>query len=76
MPKGGPLSTLTSTQRDAIVDLYNKSSLSRDDLPYTKEFDTMHAKFCADSGLAMTQHEFWRALSSIGKMKKLKRKLR
>lgn len=76
MPQKKPLSALSTADRQIISDLYAQCTLTRDDLPYTDEFDTLHLKFCIQSGLQMTRHDFWRACSSIGKMKGLKRKAR
>lgn len=76
MPRNGPLRDLSDAHRQLIADLYAGSSLSRDDLPYTDEFNRIHTAFCEQSGRKLSQHDFWRALASIGKGAGLRRKER
>lgn len=76
MARSSPLARLSDAHRQVIADLYSECSLTRDDLPYTDEFDALHQQFCERTGRQMTKHDFWRALSSIGKMTGLKRKER
>lgn len=40
---------------------------ARDRLPYTTEFDEMHAKFAQHTGRQLSPNEFWRALSRVAK---------
>jgi len=51
---------LSSAHKDLIRDLYNQSSRTVDDLPYTQEFDRMHAEFIKRSCREITKHDFWR----------------
>ncbi|MBX3408640.1 MAG: hypothetical protein KF859_01990 [Phycisphaeraceae bacterium] len=67
---------LDSAARAFLIDLYAKSSLTVDDLPYTREFDAMLAEFNTKTGKKLSQHEFWRAISSARKTGKLRRKER
>ena len=76
MPRSSPLASLSDAHRQVIAELYSQCSLTRDNLPYTEEFDALHSQFCASTGRKLSKHEFWRALSSIGKMTGLKRKER
>jgi hypothetical protein len=76
MARSNPLAGLSEAHRQVIADLYSHCSLTRDDLPYTEEFDALHQQFCEQTGRQMTKHDFWRVLSSIGKMTRLKRKAR
>lgn len=76
MGRSSALSNLSVAHRQVIADLYNQCPLSRDELPYTDEFDTLHRRFCEQTGRQLSKHEFWRALSSIGKGAGLKTKVR
>ncbi|MCW5766634.1 MAG: hypothetical protein KIT68_11740 [Phycisphaeraceae bacterium] len=76
MARSSPLAGLSEAHRQEIAELYGQCSLTRDDLPYTDEFDSLHKQFGDRTGRQLTKHEFWRALSSIGKMTGLKRKER
>lgn len=76
MSRSSPLADLSDAHRQVIADLYDQCSLSRDDLPYTEEFDAMYEQFRQRTGRSMSLHDFWRALSSIGKAAGLKRKQR
>lgn len=76
MPRSSPLSGLSSAHREIIAALYSACPLTRDDLPYTSEFDSLYDAFVAQTGKQLTKHEFWRALASIGKGTGLKRKQR
>lgn len=73
MPKSG-LGSLSDGHRELLRLLYQGSSLSRDDLPYTEEFDRLHREFQEQSGRSLTAHDFWRAISSLGKTGGLSRK--
>jgi len=76
MPRSRTFRDLSEAHRDVIKELYDACALSRDDLPYTDEFERLHQEFGSRTGRQLSKHEFWRALSSIGKMAKLKRKER
>lgn len=76
MPRSSPLASLSDAHRQVVAELYSQCELTRDDLPYTDEFDQLHARFCEKTGRQLSKHEFWRVLSSIGKMTGLKRKAR
>ncbi len=67
---------LIETHKRVIEDLYNASSWTRDDLPYTDEFDRLYAEFLIQTQRRLTRHEFWKALSSAGKASRLNRKER
>ncbi|MBX3315765.1 MAG: hypothetical protein KF902_02755 [Phycisphaeraceae bacterium] len=62
--------------RATLIDMYAKSELTVDDLPYTPQFERMCAEFYRSTGKYLTLHEFWRALSSARKTGQLTRKER
>ncbi len=68
--------TLSEDQKKVLTDLYNASSRTRDDLPYTDEFDRLYAEFLIQTQRRLTRHEFWKALASAGKASRLDRKER
>lgn len=76
MARASPLSELSTAHRQVIAELYESCSLTRDELPYTDEFESMYKQFCDRTGKHLTRNEFWRALSSLGKGTGLKRKER
>lgn len=58
----------TAAQSDgAIRDILKATSLSRDALPYSEEFEQHFADYCKASGVSHTRQQFWRALSSAAK---------
>jgi hypothetical protein len=67
---------LTEEQKQTLRDLYRAMRRTVDDLPYTEEFETLYTQFIARTGLTLTRHDLWRALSSQRKGRKLIRKER
>ena len=67
---------LTDEQARVLAQLYKDSEKSRDKLPYSAEFEKLHAEFVATTGLAITRHELWRLLINEGKNRRLIRKER
>ncbi len=67
---------LDQTGRDVLIELYNRATLTADELPYTPEFEAMVAEFNRRTGRSLSQHDFWRALSSARKSSSLGRKER
>ena len=65
---------LDDAQKRLLVELYEQGRRSRDDLPYTDEFEQLYAEFLARTGLPLTRHELWRALGGLGKASKLTHK--
>lgn len=59
--------TLTDEQQLEILRLMPEGIGSRDGLPYTAEFDRLHRQFSKLTGKKLTQWEFWRVLSRVGK---------
>jgi uncharacterized protein len=47
--------------------LLQKASRSRDELPYTPEFDRLKARFERWAGRGVSQSHFWRTLTKVGK---------
>jgi len=67
---------LSNAHREIVADLYARTSATVDDLPYTDEFDRLHAEFEARTGRILSKHDFWRALSNARKANRLIRKER
>lgn len=67
---------LDETSRKILVELYAAADLTVDALPYTADFDWMSDAFNQATGLNLTSHDFWRALSSARKTSQLPRKQR
>ncbi len=55
---------LTNDQKRILVELNSRIERTVDDLPYTDEFETLYTEFVARTGITMTRHDVWRALSS------------
>ena len=53
--------------RSLVFGLLDECELPRDALPYTEEFDRLKARFERKQKTTMTELDFWRMLSSIGK---------
>jgi hypothetical protein len=71
-----PRITLTKAQKETLQDLYRKCPRTVDDLPYTEDFESLYTQFISRTGLTLTRHDVWRALSSRRKAKALTRKER
>lgn len=67
---------LKPAHKDILCELYKRTARTVDDLPYTDEFESLYTAFIARSGLQLTRHDVWRALSSRRKDSKLIRKQR
>jgi hypothetical protein len=67
---------LTDDQKRVMIELYERTERTVDDLPYTDEFESFCTAFIARTGLTMTRHDVWRALASQRKAKRLLRKER
>lgn len=55
---------LTEEQKGTLRVRYEATKRTVDDLPYTDEFETLCTEFVARTGLTMTRHDVWRALSN------------
>ena len=63
--KHGPDSrSLTEWEQLEILRLFPDGIGSRDDLPYTRRFDSLYNQFHHLTGLNLTKYEFWRGVSS------------
>lgn len=67
---------LTGEQKEALCSLYRATKRTVDDLPYTEEFEALYTQFIARTGLTISRHDVWRALSSQRKARRLVRKER
>ena len=68
--------TLSDPQKATLRELYKATQRTVDDLPYTDEFESLYTQFIARTGLTITRHDVWRALSSQRKARQLIRKER
>lgn len=68
--------TLKQPQKETLRELYRKTERTVDDLPYTDDFESLYTQFVARTGLTLTRHDVWRALSSQRKARALVRKER
>jgi len=59
-----------------LIELYGQTRKTLDDLPYTEDFEQLHARFIARSGTPVSRHDLWRALSNLRKARRLARKER
>ncbi|MCX5654928.1 MAG: hypothetical protein NTY65_09810 [Planctomycetota bacterium] len=67
---------LCNADKDLVGELYAQVARTVDDLPYTDEFERLHAEFMSRTGRQISHHDFWRALSSARKATRLIRKER
>jgi hypothetical protein len=67
---------LRNSDKEFIAELYTRVPGTVDRLPYTIEFDQLHAEFIDRSGTQISKHDFWRALSNARKASRLVRKAR
>lgn len=70
------MESLSKQNKELLGELYVRTAKTLDDLPYTDEFDTLYAAFINRSGLTMTRHDVWRALTNLRKTSRLARKKR
>lgn len=67
---------LSEAHKQVLAELYRDCPKTRDQLPYTAEFDAMHAEFLRRTERQLTKQQFWVALASAGKASRLNRKER
>lgn len=67
---------LSNAHKEVLAELYRSTSRTRDDLPYTDEFEALYAQFIARTGRVISRHDLWTALASAGKASRLERKSR
>lgn len=67
---------LRSEHKQLLVELYERTRKTVDDLPYSEEFERLYESFIQRSGLNMNRHDVWRALASQRKASRLSRKER
>ena len=66
---------LSDEHKGLLADLYTRTRKTLDDLPYTEEFERLHASFLNRTGLNLSRHDVWRAIVGIRKSGRLSRKL-
>lgn len=69
-------SELSANHQKMLVDLYSAGDHAVDVLPYTADFSWLLDCFNRSTGLGLTPHEFWRALSTARKGGHLPKKQR
>ncbi len=62
--KGGMIMGLNASHKDILVELYAEIPETVDELPYTDAFDELKKRFESRVASALTNHDFWRALSN------------
>ncbi len=67
---------LRDEHKALLVELYERTAKTVDDLPYSEEFERLYESFLQRSGLDMNRHDVWRALASRRKGSHLVRKER
>ncbi len=67
---------LRDEHKQLLIELYERTKKTVDDLPYTEEFERLYESFLQRSGLDMNRHDVWRALASQRKASRLIRKER
>jgi hypothetical protein len=67
---------LRGEHKHILVELYKRTEMTVDDLPYTEEFERLYESFVQRSGVSFTRHDVWRALASQRKASRLIRKVR
>jgi hypothetical protein len=67
---------LRTEHKETLIELYERTRKTVDDLPYTEEFERLYESFIQRSGLSLNRHDVWRALASQRKASRLVRKVR
>lgn len=67
---------LRRDQREVLIELYERTASTVDNLPYTDEFENLYADFLIRTGLTMTRRDVWKALTGCRKSSRLVRKKR
>lgn len=67
---------LRPEHKQLLVELYERTRKTVDDLPYTEEFERLYESFIQRSGVSLNRHDVWRALASQRKASRLIRKVR
>lgn len=67
---------LREEHKQLLVELYERTRKTVDDLPYTEEFERLYESFLQRSGLSLNRHDVWRALAGQRKASRLTRKVR
>jgi hypothetical protein len=67
---------IAKSHKEMLVELYERTRKTVDELPYTEEFERLYESFLQRSGLNLNRHGVWRALSSCRKASLLARKQR
>ena len=71
-----PKVRLSNAHKEVLAELYHAARRTRDDLPYTDDFEQLYAEFIARTGRVISRHDLWTALASAGKASRLERKSR
>lgn len=63
--------TIKYRYQDLLQELYSQILTNRDQLPYTKEFNTLYHEFRRRTGEVVSMRSIWVALRNLGKGSKL-----
>jgi hypothetical protein len=61
-----------------LATIYQTAGIPLDKLPYTEDFEKLHAEFCVQSRCAVTMRQLWQELVSLrksGLLPRLQRRL-
>ena len=64
---------LRDEHKELLADLYSRTQKTLDDLPYTEEFERLHASFLNRTGLNLSRHDVWLAIVGVRKSGRLGR---
>jgi hypothetical protein len=67
---------LREEHKQLLVELYERTRKTVDELPYTEEFERLYESFIHRSGMSLGRHDVWRAPASQRKASRLVRKVR
>jgi len=67
---------LSEEHKELLAELYTRTQKTLDDLPYTEEFERLHASFLNRTGLNLSRHDVWHAIVGERKSGRLSRKHR
>lgn len=68
--------SLSNAHKIMLAELYDQTTRTVDDLPYTDDFETLYTEFINRSGRSMSKHDVWKALAGCRKASRLSRKKR
>ena len=67
---------LTDEQKQLLEDLYHRSTLAVDDLPYTEDMEQIHRDFASQTNLSLSIRDVYKELKNMGRVGRFGGKLR